>query len=868
MAAATARAGAGLPPPPLRLLLLLVLPVPPAATALRLLLGAAPPFTCSQPDLKCFVRNSTCMEISWLRVSAWTPSAPSSLHVSSDVFRQMDGKLLPVLRIEWKVATDASIQYLEGAELSVTQVSNNQQVCAKFDLQNNLTFQVRPDGGRWNFSFDRFEVEPGQTYQVTVYHLPKLGTDGDYNCKSMPYTMPDCKDSRMKRTVPCINTGSLWEPKIQGRSLDDATLLVSFNPWTESARYQIHVTSFLNEKKCEVVTHDFTEDGLQQQVNVTIKIQKKIKACCNYKIQIQPFFVNCGTDCMRHSASIPCSPTPSTDPSGDMIIWLYWCITGICVLLVGSVIGAVICMTKKRAGRQQGKSSRIGLQTEVLSPDLPLPSLKPRKVWIVYSADHLLYVDVVLKFAEFLMTVCGTAVALDLLEDHQISELGVLPWLTRQKKEMENLSSKIIILCSRGTQAKWQAMLGSEPVCLKQDQQKPTGDLFTPALNLILPDFKKPACFGMYIVCYFEGISSEKDIPELFNVTSRYQLMDKFEDIYFRIQDLEKFEPGRIHRFQEITAENYIDTPSGWKLKEAVQKFKEWQTEHPNWFETESICLENDEEVQSLNRDSQVDSLLSEQGGIVRHQLHLQEPDPNGCYVVNLHMHEGESRGCKLQPQLNLSGDVTSQITVIPMDEAPVVQAVELVPPMEDKSVLRHHVLTNEDCMEGVPFLETSFPVRNNIILHNNCEVSAIDNNPANLSGKLKDQLNGLMYTVYQQSVLPSEPSFCPEEADKQHQLHQLVLNDQCKEQRQSMQSDQGYISRCSPLPPDDLVEEDEEEEEEELEKQMLFHELSPEVLSSLKSLQQRLFFQDIQQSYDWRYPSEVMDMGQSLEDC
>lgn len=35
----------------------------------------------------------------------------------------------------------------------------------------------------------------------------------------------------------------------------------------------------------------------------------------------------------------------------DMIIWLYWCITGICVLLVGSVIAAVICMTKKRAGK-------------------------------------------------------------------------------------------------------------------------------------------------------------------------------------------------------------------------------------------------------------------------------------------------------------------------------------------------------------------------------------------------------------------------------------------------------------------------------------------------------------------------------------
>ncbi|NWR69283.1 I17RA protein, partial [Centropus unirufus] len=807
----------------------------------------------------------TCMEASWMQAAMWTPSAPSSLHVSSDVFRHMDGNLLPVLRIEWKVATDASIQYLRGAELAVMQVSSNQQICAQYDFQNNLPLQVRPDGGRWNFTFDRFEVEPGQTYQVTVYHLPKLGVDGDYNRKSTSLTMPDCKDPQMKRTLSCMKTGSSWEPRIQGKTLDDTTLLVSFNPWMESAQYRIHVASFLNEVKCKMITHDFTEDGLQQQVNITIKIEKNIRACCNYEIQIQPFFASCGTDCLRHSAFIPCAPAPS-----DMFIWFYWCITGICVLLVGSVIAGVICMTKKRAGHRREKWNHNDLQTAAPYSDLPLPPLKPRKVWIVYSADHLLYVDVVLKFAEFLMTVCGTAVALDLLEDHQISELGPLPWLTRQKKEMEDLSSKIIILCSRGTQAKWQAMLGSEPVCLKQDQQKPMGDLFTPALNLILPDFKKPACFGMYIVCYFEGISSEEDIPDLFNVTSKYQLMDKFEDIYFRIQDLEKFEPGRIHRIQEITAENYIDTPSGRKLKEAVQKFKNWQAEHPDWFESETLSLDNDEELQSLNREGQLASLPSEPGGIVKHQLHLREPDPGCCYIVNLQMREGESRGCKLQPQLNPCGDPTSQTMVLPLDEAPLVQVVEPISSMEDKNTLAHHVLSNEDYMEGVPLLETRFPMRNNIILRDDSGVSVInDQSPENLSGELRHHLNGIMYSLYQQHVIPSEPSLCQEEADGQHQL---VFDGQCKDQRQSVQSDQGYISRCSPLPPDDLVEEEEEEQEEEeaeqeeeQENQVVFHELSLEVLNSLKSLQQQLFFQDIQQSSDWRYPAEVMDSGPSL---
>ncbi|NXE65080.1 I17RA protein, partial [Calcarius ornatus] len=798
----------------------------------------------------------TCMESSWLQVAAWTPSAPSSLHVSSDVFRKEDGKLVPVLQIEWKVATDASIRSLQGAELAVMQVSSNQQICAQFDFLNNLPLQVRPDGGRWNFTFDRFEVEPGQTYQVTVYHLPKLGVNGDYNCKSTSLTMPDCSDSLMKRTIPCIKTGSLWEPRIQGEILGDTALLVSFQPWMEPARYRIHVASYMHEKRCKMATQDFTEVRTLRkgESKSGYKISFKNDFCFldYFQLQIQPFFANCGTDCLRHSASIPCEPVPN-----DMMIWLYWCLTGISVLLVGSVITAVLCMTKKRAGRRRGKCSHDSLQAAPYT-ELPLPPLKLRKVWIVYSADHLLYVDVVLKFAEFLMTVCGTAVALDLLEDHHISELGPLPWLTRQKREMEELSSKIIILCSRGTQAKWQAMLGSEPVCLKQDQQKPMGDLFTPALNLILPDFKKPACFGMYIVCYFEGISSERDIPDLFNVTSRYQLMDKFEDIYFRIQDLEKFEPGRIHRIQEITAENYMDTPSGRKLKEAIEKFKNWQTEHPDWFESETICLDSDEELYSLSRESQVDSLLSEPGGIVKHQLHLREPDP--CYTISLHVHEGESTGCKLQPQLNPCGDPNSQTVVLPMDVPPV-QVVEPVSSMEGRNILSHHVLSNEDCMEGVPLLETSFPMRNNLILHEGSEASAADQSPAGLSDDLSDHLNGLMYPLYQQSVIPSEPYLCQGEADQQHQL---VFDDQCKEQRQSVQSDQGYISRCSPLPPEDLLEEEEEEEEDQ-EQQGGFHELSPEVLNSLKSLQKQLFFQDMQRHAGWSYPAEVMDIDQSL---
>lgn len=54
--------------------------------------------------------------------------------------------------------------------------------------------------------------------------------------------------------------GSLWEPSIDGKSLDDSSLLVSFNPGMESAQYRIHVTSFPDEEKqCKETTHDIYE---------------------------------------------------------------------------------------------------------------------------------------------------------------------------------------------------------------------------------------------------------------------------------------------------------------------------------------------------------------------------------------------------------------------------------------------------------------------------------------------------------------------------------------------------------------------------------------------------------------------------------
>ncbi|KAK2105054.1 Interleukin-17 receptor A [Saguinus oedipus] len=182
-----------------------------------------------------------------------------------------------------------------------------------------------------------------------------------------------------------------------------------------------------------------------------------------------------------------------------MPLWVYWLIMGISILLVGSVILLIICMIWR-------------LPNGLPAADLTPPLLKPRKVWI-YSVDHPLYMDMDLKFAQFLLTDCGTEVALDLLEKQAILEVEVMTWVGRQKQEMVESHSKIIIQCFCGMCAKWQVLLGQgAPVQLCCDHGKPMVDLFMVSMNMILPDFKRPACFSTYVVCYFCEASSKGDV--------------------------------------------------------------------------------------------------------------------------------------------------------------------------------------------------------------------------------------------------------------------------------------------------------------------------------------------------------------------
>uniref|UniRef100_A0A8C5JXF9 Interleukin-17 receptor A n=1 Tax=Jaculus jaculus TaxID=51337 RepID=A0A8C5JXF9_JACJA len=796
---------------------------------------------CSQEGLDCAVRNSTCLDSSWIHLRNLTPSSPKNIKLQLGSAHTRLGELVPVLHIEWTLQTDASILYLEGAELSILQLSTNERLCVQFEFLSKLTHHHK----RWRFTFSHFVVDPGQEYEVTVHHLPKPIPDGDPNHQSRNFLVPDCEDSMVKMTTPCVNSGSLWDPNITVETLDTQKLQVSFTLWNETIPYQVLLNSFPRTENQSCFgriwqIHAPREEEFHQRVNVTFTpTPYSFNLCCRHQVQVQPFFSSCLNDCLRHVVTLPCPAVPQAPDSiaatGSLPLWAYGFVMVVAILLVGSVILLIVCMTWRLSGA-------------LPVADLKPPPLKPRKVWIVYSADHPLYVDVVLKFAQFLITTCGTEVALDLLEEKIISEVGVMTWVGRQKQEMVESNSKIIILCSRGTQAKWQAMLGwAKPaVQLRCDQRQPAGDLFTAAMNMILPDFKRPACFGTYIVCYFSGISSDQDAPDLFNITSRYPLMDKFEEVYFRIQDLEMFEPGRMHHVRELTGENYLQSPSGWQLKEAVARFREWQTQCPDWFERENVCSADEQDLPALDEEVFEEPLLPTGRGIVRQQPLVREPTSEGCLVVDVCVGEEGKAVATLDPQLHPQGPpVVAQTLeggVLPAERVPAAHTVEPVPAAHGGGAARQLAVAEDS--EACPLLGAR---RNSIVFSPMSHDSPLSSTPMaspNLSGDGEEQLESLMLSVLQHSLLS--------QAQEGWERPAVVLKDPCtpygEEQRQSVQSDQGYISRSSPQPPDGPT--DMEEEESDLSE--LAESLSPEALQSLRCLQRRLFFQELQKNPGW----------------
>ncbi|XP_028286306.1 interleukin-17 receptor A [Parambassis ranga] len=515
---------------------------------------------CSQPGLdQCKINRPM------VKPRQQAPTGPERDSVQVGVRVDKHGHA-PVLYVRWKINADASYKVLNGSNINIMDESTNQSVCVQFSY-SIIRWQY-PDNEQRTLSLDGVTVQPEHTYTVSVWNLPEPDL-GHYRV-SQKYTVPDCFDETIQKAQMCVEKGSLWDPQMSATVTDKKAVVVEFKAAQYSERYQVSIHSG---------GFHYTKN-ISKENRTTLNVTFEFNSCLRWEMLfvIQPFFIRCENDCRRFNKTF----NHNKDNFSDCQSQTLFVLAAVALIVLGGFLAYLRWKTFHK-GPQDTSSSAAKGQLEVFQVQ------ERRRVLIIYSLDHPLYKNVVLKLCAFLMTKCGTEVVLDLLDSTRLGVLGGIQWLDWHKEQIESSSDKILILCSRGVQAKWRAMCSDKKVFLREDSCSSVGDMLTLSLSLIVPHFICSGSYKKYIVAYFDDICSEEDIPAPFKITVRYKLMKQFEEVFFRILDTEQHEPGRVKQIDGLSGDKYHQCPSGRALHDAIEAFCAYQRKHPRWFEDELL---------------------------------------------------------------------------------------------------------------------------------------------------------------------------------------------------------------------------------------------------------------------------------------
>uniref|UniRef100_A0A8C5E4M2 Interleukin-17 receptor A-like n=1 Tax=Gouania willdenowi TaxID=441366 RepID=A0A8C5E4M2_GOUWI len=452
---------------------------------------------------------------------------------------------------DWSAVSDYTPSAPEGLRVGFD-IRRDESGALQPVLTANWTIKDDGESLQWNFSANMLILDPGHQYRVSVFNIPKPQLEHSSYDISSELSVPGCDHSDMKMTQFCSDTGSLWIPNISV-STADSFLNVSFSSDSQCEKYLLIIS-------CSSHTHT--------KVNVLFNLSYWPRWCCLFHVEIKPLFQRCSNDCRRvNMFQDVCPESPSAPAPYTLVICC-----GVSLYVPGKAL----------AFSSQQKAPLLQVEQVTRRP----------KVLLIYSHDHRLYRDVVLCFCAFLQDRCGAEVLVDLLDTGSLGQVGGARWLQMQRRRLQP-GDKVLLLCSKGVQAKWRALCGEAQVTLREDEL--SDDILTAFLNLFLPSMHRPGALGMYVVAYFEELSDESDVPSLFHISVKYALMKDVEEMLFRILDIHKYEPGRVRHVHGVHVHDYFTCPSGRALRVAIEAFQDHQRQHPDWFQKE--CELGEEEL-------------------------------------------------------------------------------------------------------------------------------------------------------------------------------------------------------------------------------------------------------------------------------
>ncbi|XP_040262681.1 interleukin-17 receptor E isoform X2 [Bufo bufo] len=166
-----------------------------------------------------------------------------------------------------------------------------------------------------------------------------------------------------------------------------------------------------------------------------------------------------------------------------------------------------------------------------------------RTILLVYSPDSAEYKTLICAFADFLHSILGCEVILDLWDMNTVSQIGMLPWFYQKRELVSQRKGKVMIVWTRRSKTMYDQWKKRQVSSLGS---KDTTNLFGAALSCLEKDFEVHhgrENLADYTMVYFEGLCKKKDIPKCFRKISRYHLFKDLCRLVSHLQDTTYLSP-------------------------------------------------------------------------------------------------------------------------------------------------------------------------------------------------------------------------------------------------------------------------------------------------------------------------------------
>ncbi|XP_068108706.1 interleukin-17 receptor E-like [Hyperolius riggenbachi] len=160
-----------------------------------------------------------------------------------------------------------------------------------------------------------------------------------------------------------------------------------------------------------------------------------------------------------------------------------------------------------------------------------------RTILLVYSPDSTEYKTLICAFADFLQSILGCEVILDMWDTNTVRQIGMIPWFYQKRELVSQKKGKVMIVWTTRTKSMYQQWKNHR---LNSFVWKDPTNLFGIAMSCLHKDLESEQENIMqkeYTLVYFDGLCDRADIPKVLRKISRYRLFKDLYRLVCRLQD-------------------------------------------------------------------------------------------------------------------------------------------------------------------------------------------------------------------------------------------------------------------------------------------------------------------------------------------